>query len=85
MSKFSALQARESAAGDFEQVIVQRDIDDLPAGELLIRVKYSSLNYKDALSASGNRGVTRNFPHTPGIDAAGVVEASSVAEFSVGD
>ncbi|PKM26807.1 MAG: oxidoreductase [Gammaproteobacteria bacterium HGW-Gammaproteobacteria-13] len=85
MSKFNALQARESAAGGFEQVIVQREIDDLPAGELLIRVKYSSLNYKDALSASGNRGVTKNFPHTPGIDAAGVVEASSVAEFSVGD
>ena len=85
MSKFNALQARESAAGGFEQVIVQRDIDDLPAGELLIRVKYSSLNYKDALSASGNRGVTKNFPHTPGIDAAGVVEASSVAEFSAGD
>lgn len=85
MSKFNALQARESAAGGFEQVIVQREIDDLPAGELLIRVKYSSLNYKDALSASGNRGVTKNFPHTPGIDAAGVVEASSVAEFSAGD
>jgi len=85
MSKFNALQARESAAGGFEQVIVQREIDDLPAGELLIRVKYSSLNYKDALSASGNRGVTKSFPHTPGIDAAGVVEASSVAEFSVGD
>lgn len=85
MSRFSALQARENAAGQFEQVIVQREIDELPVGELLVRVKYSSLNYKDALSASGNRGVTRNFPHTPGIDAAGVVEASSVAEFSVGD
>ncbi|MGE6792976.1 putative quinone oxidoreductase, YhdH/YhfP family [Pseudomonas guineae] len=85
MSKFSALQARENATGGFEQVIVQRDIDELPAGELLIRVKYSSLNYKDALSASGNRGVTKSFPHTPGIDAAGVVEASSVAEFSAGD
>lgn len=85
MSTFTALQARESTAGVFEQVIVQRDTSELPAGELLIRVKYSSLNYKDALSASGNRGVTKSFPHTPGIDAAGVVEASSVAEFSVGD
>jgi acrylyl-CoA reductase (NADPH) len=85
MSSFSALQARENAAGQFEQVIVQRGTDELPAGELLVRVKYSSLNYKDALSASGNRGVTKNFPHTPGIDAAGVVEASSVAEFAVGD
>ncbi|MBA4289187.1 MAG: oxidoreductase [Pseudomonas sp.] len=85
MSTFNALQARETATGEFEQVIVQREIGELPAGELLVRVKYSSLNYKDALSASGNRGVTKSFPHTPGIDAAGIVEASSVAEFVVGD
>lgn len=85
MSTFNALQARETATGEFEQVIVQREIGELPAGELLVRVKYSSLNYKDALSASGNRGVTKSFPHTSGIDAAGIVEASSVAEFIVGD
>ena len=85
MTTFKALQARETATGEFEQAVVQRELADLPAGELLVRVKYSSLNYKDALSASGNRGVTRSFPHTPGIDAAGVVEATSVAEFSVGD
>ena len=85
MGKFLALQAREGAAGGFEQVVVERDTAELPAGELLIRVKYSSLNYKDALSASGNRGVTGHFPHTPGIDAAGIVEASSVAEFAAGD
>ncbi|MGE8498114.1 MAG: YhdH/YhfP family quinone oxidoreductase [Pseudomonas sp.] len=85
MSRFTALQARETAAGTFEQVLVERDVAELPDGELLVRVRYSSLNYKDALSATGNRGVTRQFPHTPGIDAAGVVEASSVAEFAVGD
>jgi putative YhdH/YhfP family quinone oxidoreductase len=82
---FTALQAREAASGQFEQVVVQRDIAELPAGELLIRVRYTSLNYKDALSASGNRGVTKHFPHSPGIDAAGVVESSSVSEFSAGD
>ncbi|MBU1331996.1 MAG: YhdH/YhfP family quinone oxidoreductase [Gammaproteobacteria bacterium] len=85
MTTFTALQAREQTTQGFEQVIVERDTAALPAGELLIRVRYSSLNYKDALSATGNRGVTREFPHTPGIDAAGVVEASSVAEFAVGD
>lgn len=85
MTRFTALQVRENASGEFERRLVERDIDELPAGELLIRVRYSSLNYKDALSASGNRGVTKHFPHTPGIDAAGVVEASSVAEFGVGD
>lgn len=50
---------------------------DLPDHDVLIRVSHSSLNYKDALSASGNKGVTRNFPHTPGIDAAGEVVASA--------
>lgn len=59
--------------------------ESLPAGDVLIEVKYSSLNYKDALSASGNKGVTRSFPHTPGIDAAGVVLESSSAEFKAGD
>ena len=51
----------------------QKALSDCPAGELIIEVKYSSLNYKDALSATGNKGVTRKYPHTPGIDAAGVV------------
>ncbi|MCW3148038.1 YhdH/YhfP family quinone oxidoreductase [Stutzerimonas stutzeri] len=85
MSSFKALQVSENAEGLFESRIVEREIDELPAGEVLIRVRYSSLNYKDALSATGNRGVTRQYPHTPGIDAAGVVEASSVAEFGEGD
>ncbi|MGH8436173.1 MAG: YhdH/YhfP family quinone oxidoreductase [Pseudomonas sp.] len=85
MSQFKALLVSEGAGGVFEQKVVERDTSELPAGELLIRVQYSSLNYKDALSASGNRGVTRNYPHTPGIDAAGVVAESSVAEFAIGD
>ena len=59
--------------------------ETLPAGEVLIEVHYSSLNYKDALSATGNPGVTRAFPHTPGIDASGVVLESAVPEFSAGD
>lgn len=52
-------------------------VADLPDNEVLIRVSHSSLNYKDALSASGNKGVTRSFPHTPGIDAAGEVVESA--------
>ncbi|MEE2762365.1 MAG: YhdH/YhfP family quinone oxidoreductase [Pseudomonadota bacterium] len=57
---------------------------DLPDGEVLIRVSHSSLNYKDALSASGNKGVTRSYPHTPGVDAAGEVVESAVADFTPG-
>lgn len=85
MSSFKALQTSESADGRFETHIIERGISELPAGEVLIRVRYSSLNYKDALSASGNRGVTRNYPHTPGIDAAGIVVESSVSDCSEGD
>jgi len=57
---------------------------DLPTGDVLIRVSHSSLNYKDALSASGNKGVTRQFPHTPGIDAAGEVVESATGTPVVG-
>jgi len=85
MSSFKALQVSEAAEGRFESKIIERDIDELPAGEVLIRVHYSSLNFKDALSASGNRGVTRSYPHTPGIDAAGIVASSTVGEFAEGD
>src|SRR5690606_32782997 len=56
----------------------------LPPGDVLVRVRYSSLNYKDALSATGNPGVTRNYPHTPGIDAAGEVEACATGDFAPG-
>lgn len=75
----------ESGDKVFSRKIVERPLADLPAGEVLVRVLWSSLNYKDALSASGNRGVTRKYPHTPGIDAAGVVAESNSAVFRVGD
>ena len=65
--------------------ITNRKIDDLPKGDLLVKVHYSSLNYKDALSASGNRGVTKNYPHTPGIDAVGVVVRSEDQSFGIED
>ena len=51
----------------------------------MVRVKYSSLNYKDSLSYSGNKGVTKIYPHTPGIDAMGIVEVSKTKEFDEGD
>lgn len=82
---FKALRVEETANGEFDKAIATRSIQDLPEGELTIRVHYSSLNFKDALSAHGNRGVTRKFPHTPGIDAAGEVVEDSSGRFSVGD
>lgn len=82
---FKALWVTEHSDQSFSREIIQRDISSLPPGEVLIRVHYSSLNYKDALSASGNKGVTRNYPHTPGIDAAGVVAESQSSNFHAGD
>jgi acrylyl-CoA reductase (NADPH) len=65
--------------------IKTRQVADLPAGDVLIKVKHSSVNYKDALSAKGLPGVTREYPHTPGIDAAGIVESSTSDAFKAGD
>jgi acrylyl-CoA reductase (NADPH) len=82
---FKAMVVSETAEKTFPREIRERALSDLPAGELIIEVKYSSLNYKDALSATGNKGVTRKYPHTPGIDAAGVVADSTTKLFAVGD
>ena len=84
MAQFNAFEVTKEEDGSFTRAIVERDTSELPEGEVLVRVAYSSLNYKDALSATGNPGVTRNFPHTPGIDAAGTVAASSDASIAEG-
>ncbi len=75
----------EEQDGKYIRSIKTRTIDSLPAGEVLIKVNYSSLNYKDALSSTGAKGITPKYPHTPGIDAAGVVEESSSDKFKAGD
>jgi acrylyl-CoA reductase (NADPH) len=82
---FKAMVVSETAEQKFIREIRQKELSDLPAGELLIEVKYASLNYKDALSASGNKGVTRKYPHTPGIDAAGVIATTSTSRFGAGE
>lgn len=86
MSKnYQALWVTKSDEGEFSTRIAQRSTDDLPAGDVLVRVAYSSINFKDMLSTQGHPGVTRNFPHQPGIDAAGVVEECGNAQFQPGD
>ena len=64
-----------------------RDIprEQLPAGDVLIRVAYSSLNYKDGLAVTGRPGVIRSYPMIPGVDLAGTVEQSESPEFKPGD
>ena len=82
---YKALIVEEPEKNKFIRQIKTANINDLPDGDVLIRVQYSSLNYKDALSATGNRGVTRQYPHTPGIDAAGIVEESTIETIKKGE
>ncbi len=84
-NEFKALIVTETEEKQFTRRIETKAIDDLPDGDVIVKVHYSSLNYKDFLSATGNRGVTRNYPHTPGIDASGVVVESSASAFAAGD
>ncbi len=81
---FKALVIKQNGT-NFTRSIEERNINKLPKGEVLIRVCFSSLNYKDALSSSGDKTVTRHYPHTPGIDAAGIVEFSKARNFKTGD
>lgn len=82
---FKALRIVEVESGKFSRSIVDRSIEDLPDGAVLIKMHYAALNYKDALSATGNKGVTRNYPHTPGVDGAGIVASSLSPDFQIGD
>jgi len=81
---FRALRSEKTEQG-FSTSLVDTDVSALPAGDVLIQVQWSSLNYKDALSAYGKPGVTRQYPHTPGIDAAGVVVSASDGPWKAGD
>ncbi|REL38805.1 acryloyl-CoA reductase [Rhodohalobacter sp. SW132] len=82
---YRALVADKPENGEMKLSVQELNTQNLPAHDVLVNVHYSSLNYKDALSASGNPGVTKAYPHTPGIDAAGVVKWSKDSRFSEGD
>lgn len=82
---FKALIVTQNDARQVSAKVGQLTTDELPAGDVVIRVAWSSLNYKDALGATGHPGVVRKFPHVPGIDAAGTVESSTDARFRPGE
>ena len=75
----------EEIDGKFTKNIKNLSLEELDTNDVLVRVKYSALNFKDALSAIGNKGVTRTYPHTPGIDGVGIVERSNSDKFKIGD
>ena len=82
--KYSAYYVEEKD-GDFSASISELELEKPADGFVQINVSHSSLNYKDALSASGNKGVTRNYPFVPGIDAAGKIADANSSQFTDGE
>lgn len=82
---FSALILRETENGRYRPAFEQLGLDDLPEGDVLVAVEYSSLNYKDGLAITGKGRIVRKLPLIPGIDLAGRVMESTAAAFAPGD
>lgn len=82
---FCCLMVRKGPDGDLACQVETVTVEDLPPGEVLIRVELSSLNYKDALACQAHPGVVRNLPHVPGIDCAGRVVQSTSTDYQPGD
>lgn len=83
MTNFSTFRVMNEP--NFTASLTTATLDELPAGDVLVRVDYSDVNYKDALTAKENGGVIRTYPMTPGIDLAGEVVDSQSADFAPGD
>jgi NADPH2:quinone reductase len=85
MSAFKAFRIHEGEAkGEVRAGFEQMTVDELSAGDVVIRAEYSSINYKDALAATGAGRILRSFPLNGGIDVAGVVESSTDERFTPG-
>jgi acrylyl-CoA reductase (NADPH) len=82
---FNAMIVEKNDAGQTSASVQQIDLDRLPAGEVTVAVDYSTVNYKDGLCLGPGGGLVRNYPHIPGIDFAGTVEASDDARYRPGD
>ena len=83
--EFAALVVRRNEDKKFTYKVEKKLISSLKKNELLIKVYYSSINYKDGMSCQGNPSITRKFPHTPGVDAVGVIEESINPKFKPGE
>ncbi|MDA0664268.1 MAG: oxidoreductase [Proteobacteria bacterium] len=83
--KFPALLLTEAADGKVSAALQDLTTDDLPEGDVTVRVTHSGLNYKDGMIVNGIGRLVRNYPHVPGIDFAGVVESSDSDRYKPGD
>jgi putative YhdH/YhfP family quinone oxidoreductase len=82
---FRCYLVKKLGKDQIESAVDTRPLHELPAGDVLIEIAYSSVNSKDAMAAKGHPGVARKFPHVPGIDAAGTVVQSASSQFLAGD
>jgi len=82
---FKALVVDKDEAGATHASVQTLDDDRLPAGDVTVAVEYSTLNYKDGLCLTSGGGLVRSYPHVPGIDFAGTVEASDDPRYRPGD
>ena len=82
---FKALLVEKDDAGKTHAAVQELGEDRLPPGEVTVAVEYSTVNYKDGLCIGPGGGLVRNYPHVPGIDFAGTVEASDDARYAPGD
>ena len=82
---FKALLLTKSDDGQLSCAVTELDEAQLPAGEVLVQVSHSTLNYKDGLAITGKAPVVRSYPMVPGIDFAGTVLESSDARYKKGD
>jgi putative YhdH/YhfP family quinone oxidoreductase len=84
MKTFKAFRTEETNEG-FKNILQELDYSILLNDEVVIKVAYSGINFKDFLSSRGNKGITRQYPHTPGIDASGIVVSDKTKTFNPGD
>ncbi len=82
---FKALMVEKDDEGKTSASVQELSLDQLPDGDVTVAVEYSTVNYKDGLCIGPGGGLVRNYPHVPGIDMAGTIEASDNPCYKVGD
>ncbi len=85
MTMFKALMVEKDAEGKTSASVQELSLEQLPEGDVTVAVEYSTVNYKDGLCIGPGGGLVRNYPHVPGIDMAGTVEASDDPRYQPGD
>ena len=85
VEKFKAFIVNQDENGKVSQEYKTLTKDDLPEGDVLIKVHYSGINYKDALAAQDHNAIVKKYPMVPGIDLAGTIEETNAPGFEVGD